>query len=141
MPISKSRVYVYAIPHDDDPLWCIGWLDPSAYFCDVTPDQAAEYRRWWDASEVIDVSKVRMSDWPSLIAETVDVARLLNIPAPVDPKVQPQFAGKLGIGWVGRGCVWIASNMEVPAYREWQVGVAVVETDIRAGTKQISRGW
>lgn len=137
--VFTTRVYLYALPHEEHPFWSVGWLDPGAYFCDVTPEQSAEYQRWWDTCDVIDASRVRMTGWPSLIAETSEVAELMGAPAPVAAKIQPQFAGKIGVGWVHRGHVWIAIGMDVSSHREWRVGVARVETDTRTGTRRISR--
>ena len=134
-----SRVYLYAIPHGEDPFWGLGWLKPEDYFCDVTPEQDAEYQRWWSENESIDVSRVRKSDWPSVIGETTRVAELLDAPSPVNPKIQPQIGGQLAVGWVDAGYVWISIGMEVGDLQEWQVGIARVETNFRAGTRNVSR--
>ena len=140
--VFTSRLYLYALPHDEHPFWGVGWINPDAYFCDVTPEQDAEYQRWWSTTNTIDdVSKVRMSGWPSLLADTVEFAVLTDAPEPVGPKIQPQFAGKIGVGWIARGRVWISSNVDVSDYHEWLVCTAMVETDTRTGARQFSRGW
>ncbi|HNC24337.1 MAG TPA: hypothetical protein PLU52_09035 [Opitutaceae bacterium] len=134
-----SRVHLYAVPHGEDPFWGVGWLSPEDYFCDVTPEQHAEYQRWWDENEVIDISRVRKSDWPSVIDQASRVAELLEAPAPVTPKVQPQIGGQLAVGWILNGRVWILVNMEVGSLQEYQVGIARVETDFRTGARKVTR--
>lgn len=135
-----SHAHLYSKPHADDPFWGVGWMRPEDYFCDVTPEQDAEYQRWWDGNSEIDISRTRMSGWPGVLDEVSRVAAMFGAPGPVEPRVQPQISGKLAVGWTSGGRVWICMNAEAPTLVDWLAGVARVEMDFRAGTRRISRG-